>query len=249
MKFPFSLRSWPPIKSTKVEPEAKTPFCDRCYKLVEYIENVTKQGYLNDAPDISVKESRAELMRSKCRLCHFFAELGIHHKVNRDEIVWSRNIVSILEEHDPAVRFRNDRCFFVARRSSKAFGLHHRSSTRDSLAPRRIVPNSIDYDILKGWVEFCHEHHSGMCGRSETRPVPGFKLIDCRTREVVNAEPEAEYVALSYVWGSDKSVRRSKDSWPLTIRDSMTLALQLGFQYLWVDRYVGIALERIKALR
>jgi hypothetical protein len=251
MEFSFSPRSQPPIKSTKAEPKAETSFCDRCYQLVEYVGKVIKHGDYDLAPYVSVKESRAELMRSKCRLCHFFGELGIDGEEYGDEVIRGHDIVSILEEDDPAAQVPSA-CLSLLFKNSKwgdkAFGWHHRNSAQDSPSPRLIVPNSIDYDILKGWIEFCHEHHSDMCGHSETRLIPGFKVIDCRTRKVINPEPEAKYVALSYVWGSDKSVRPSKDSWPLTIRDSMTLALRLGFQYLWVDRYVGIALERIKAL-
>jgi hypothetical protein len=245
MELSFSLRSEPPIKSTKAEPEAETSFCRECCKLVEYVGKVTKQGYYDLEPGIYIKESRAELMRSKCRLCRFFGEVGIYSGNYGKEVIRSQDIVSILEKNEPAAQVASSIPLLTAFMSHKTFGLHHRNSAQDSPAPRLIVPNSIDYDILKGWIEFCHEHHSDMCAHSETRLIPGFKVIDCRTRKVINPEPEAKYVALSYVWGSACC---STDSWPLTIRDSMTLALRLGFQYLWVDRYVCIALERSKAL-
>jgi hypothetical protein len=249
MEFSFSPRSQPPIKSTKAEPEAETSFCDRCYPLVQYVGEVTKHGYYDLEPGIHIKESRAELMCSKCRLCRFFGELGIHGtEYGVREVVQSHDIISIMEKDDPAAQVPSASPLFITTRSDKAFGLHHYNSAQDSPAPRLIVPNSIDDDILKGWLECCHEHHSDICGHPETRPFPGFKLIDCRTKKVINPEPEAKYVALSYVWGSNTSTRCSKDLWPLTIRDSMTLALRLGFQYLWVDRFVGIALERIRAL-
>jgi hypothetical protein len=247
MEFSFLLRLQPPIKSTKAEPEAETPFCDKCYRLVEYVGRVTKHGYYDLKPYLLIKESRGELMRSKCRLCRFFGELGIHGKRYGKEAIWSHDIVSILEKDDRATQVPSASPVFITEMGNKAFGLHHLTSTQDSPAPRRIAPNSIDYDILKDWIEFCHEHHSDMCGRSETRPIPGFKVIDCRTRKIINPEPEAKYVALSYVWGPNISGRHSKDSWPLTIKDSMTLTLRMGFRYLWIDRFVRFALERVNA--
>ncbi|KAA8627766.1 HET domain containing protein [Pyrenophora tritici-repentis] len=43
------------------------------------------------------------------------------------------------------------------------------------------------------------------------------------------------FVALSYVWGSEQSSLRLEDA-PATIKDSITVTLALGYDYLWVDR-------------
>jgi hypothetical protein len=98
-----------------------------------------------------------------------------------------------------------------------------------------------------------------------------MRLIDCRTGEIVEAEPAFRWVALSYVWGDDASklstqrppgvhdvqisssiikiAAKEADSeaphkaakrplkFPATVKDAMTVTLELGYQYLWCDAY------------
>lgn len=68
--------------------------------------------------------------------------------------------------------------------------------------------------------------------------VPGLRVIDCSLQpphcSVVLAPEPCRYIALSYVWGS----QQSEDSFPRVIRDAMSVTRLLGFQFLWVDKYV-----------
>jgi hypothetical protein len=43
---------------------------------------------------------------------------------------------------------------------------------------------------------------------------------------------------LSYVWGGTKSSGKDQDKFPATICDAITVTVQLGYRYLWVDQYV-----------
>jgi hypothetical protein len=74
---------------------------------------------------------------------------------------------------------------------------------------------------------------------ASARYVPGFKVIDCQTRRVIEtAQQGCQYVALSYVWGSQTPIKHALGSYPKTVEDAMEVCLILGFRYLWVDQYV-----------
>ncbi|KAK0726895.1 heterokaryon incompatibility protein-domain-containing protein [Lasiosphaeria miniovina] len=78
-------------------------------------------------------------------------------------------------------------------------------------------------------------------------PVAGFRVIDCLTRDIISGTLAGEqtYAALSYVWGSDSTSfltvtagdGRLPDDVPRVVEDAMEATLQLGFRFLWVDRY------------
>jgi hypothetical protein len=75
-------------------------------------------------------------------------------------------------------------------------------SEYDLFRPQR-VPARYDHDRAKIWIDHCTEFHA-ICGDQEP-VVEGIRLIDCRTGEVVKAEPASRWIALSYVWGDDAS--------------------------------------------
>lgn len=105
---------------------------------------------------------------------------------------------------------------------------------------RRILPDEIDYELVRGWLHHCEEDHE-TCRRSKDDqvPVPGFQVIDCFTKSIVTApSDDFSYVALSYVWGQQQTADPDSSGFPGTIEDSIAVTLALGFQYLWVDRYV-----------
>lgn len=92
-----------------------------------------------------------------------------------------------------------------------------------------------DYARAKTWIDHCERHHS-ICNNVSRQPVPGFKVMDCVTKTVLDLLDEhCQYTALSYVWGC-KPV--SNGEFPRVIADSMEVTLNLGMWYLWVDRYV-----------
>lgn len=103
----------------------------------------------------------------------------------------------------------------------------------------------IDYKPLSSWLQQCHEHHAGFCGRIYTTALPHL-LIDCEERTLVHPPEGSQYIALSYVWGSPtgddldaaaNECPKLPEALPLTIEDAMTTTKKLGFRYLWVDRY------------
>ncbi|RSL61345.1 hypothetical protein CEP53_005146 [Fusarium sp. AF-6] len=87
---------------------------------------------------------------------------------------------------------------------------------------------------------------SGIPRTTNSRPHPW----KCSTRRVLPQEkseagrPPPPYVALSYVWGQSPSdqqqhqtIEESLGVIPAVIEDAIRVTLELGYEYLWVDRY------------
>ncbi|KAF5137068.1 hypothetical protein E5D57_000843 [Metarhizium anisopliae] len=99
----------------------------------------------------------------------------------------------------------------------------------------REIGQSADMSIARNWLQFCDRHHQGRCGRRQVaRELAGFRLIDCTRSppQAVERPLSEDYVALSYVSGSNVT-----DPWPKAIRDAVAVTRELGFRYLWVDRF------------
>jgi hypothetical protein len=109
----------------------------------------------------------------------------------------------------------------------------------------------INYDLLATFILNCSEHHV-QCNfvEGQANPLAYLKLIDCVDEEIVVPGPkEQRYLCLSYVWDNDLQERSSAPEditrrnrlllakLPLTIQDSIRVVLNLGWRYLWVDRY------------
>ncbi|ORX93761.1 heterokaryon incompatibility protein-domain-containing protein [Clohesyomyces aquaticus] len=76
-------------------------------------------------------------------------------------------------------------------------------------------------------------------GIEDQKAVSGLKVIHCRSKSVVLAPKNCEYIALSYLWGSpqlEASLSKRLD-FPASIEDAVAVTLALGLEYLWVDRY------------
>lgn len=126
---------------------------------------------------------------------------------------------------------------------------------------RRVDPAMLEIEPLIECLKKCKEHHNKACSESDvprSRLPRGFRLIDVRTRAIVEAPDEAEYFVLSYVWGEEEMMAMTgmrpvllQRSWlkdntaprsiplparlPKTIEDAIRLTKDMGCCYLWVD--------------
>jgi hypothetical protein len=98
----------------------------------------------------------------------------------------------------------------------------------------------VNYGFLAAQITACIDQ----CCSSASPPMLTMprNLIDCRTLQVLSAQPVMSYVALSYVWGTDTPEAKLDDQGtmielPQTVNDAIRVTLSLGQQYLWVDRY------------
>ncbi|KAH7085338.1 heterokaryon incompatibility protein-domain-containing protein [Paraphoma chrysanthemicola] len=121
---------------------------------------------------------------------------------------------------------------------------------------RLLDRRNIDFNRLRYWINYCQTNHGHACTRNTqmngTPPAKEFaiKVIDCKHRMITAAALSMPYVALSYVWGTGvPGIIEEKpspdgdlhnllpDSLPRTIEDAIFATLQLGYRYLWVDKY------------
>ncbi len=116
------------------------------------------------------------------------------------------------------------------------------------IVARAIAPESIDFDVVNTWLEFCRASHAQTCKpQDHSRTIDSLRVVDCDTRTVVSAPPQCCYIALSYVWGfQDRDLQSCRvdpttgslpEDLPTVIEDAMEVVREIGRRYLWVDRY------------
>lgn len=203
--------------------------------------------------------TQRELSESSCPLCRIFGG-GLPVYEHFEGHLWLR--CSCLcrvdgekrafgpSHHGPFLEVSLTSLPWTGRSQRHLFGITHKHETRFLLAPRTLNVNAVDYTVLRQWLDDCNTLHTikeshlkaWICSPAYRTPVPGFRLIDCLKRQVINAPggSDLQYVALSYVWGRSKPAEIDLNALPPTIEDSLTVCVALGFRYLWVDRYVGL---------
>jgi hypothetical protein len=131
-------------------------------------------------------------------------------------------------------------CGFIAYSSASRTAPHI-----SSLRAQSIDAISIDFDIIRGWIQHCDREHTKQCTQFEpsASSLKELKLIDCEQRRIVPALPTYQYSALSYVWGTsrsgeDRSVHNElPTTLPRTIEDALKVSKVLSLRYIWIDRY------------
>jgi hypothetical protein len=112
----------------------------------------------------------------------------------------------------------------------------------------RNVSAHFEPSLVASWLQYCSENHKMLCSKGRSL-VTGLRLIDCESFTVKTADLEDTYVALSYVWGSSvqenvpRGVGNTIDnnqlpqSLPTVITDAVKVTKDLGFRYLWIDKF------------
>ena len=96
--------------------------------------------------------------------------------------------------------------------------------------------------MIRRWLQTCWSFHKACRNLHSFPKYESLRVIDCREERLRLIDLTDTYACLSYVWGSlphnesFDSVKSLRDI-PRTIRDAMTVTLELGLRYLWVDRY------------
>jgi Heterokaryon incompatibility protein (HET) len=116
------------------------------------------------------------------------------------------------------------------------------SESSPVIQPRLICRNKVDYGMIRMWVQYCVEHHKD-CLPNSLQSIQALRVIHCRTKTVQTAPKSCRYVALSYVWGKAPTMGDDQINirLPRVVEDAVTVCSALGFDYLWVDRYVRLS--------
>jgi hypothetical protein len=104
----------------------------------------------------------------------------------------------------------------------------------------RVTSRQVDFAKVRPRLEDCKASHK-LCMPEASPILLNLRAIDCIKKVVVMAPIESSFIALSYVWGrlpADSYVLGSPIAFPPTIDDAIRSTLELGYRYLWVDRYV-----------
>jgi hypothetical protein len=227
--------------------------CQRCSSLPGFIWSLF-DSHLRELPIRSLPIET--LANSQCKVCRLLGTtLSLYRPGNEtSRLFYSGNFADDLPVHGAYTltpRF-NSHDHYKARIPI----FHLVSSEKEVLenALPKLYPKEINYERIKSWIRECEaaptlspQTHQ-KCGRDVRHTLRSLKVIDCKTMHIIAAPPGCDYVTLSYVWGQSIGAGRPDESGvlpdlPLTIRDSIVVALSLGYMYIWIDRYVRIMLE------
>jgi hypothetical protein len=108
-----------------------------------------------------------------------------------------------------------------------------------------LTPPLVSLARVEENLQECVTVHGQKCVPEAHQKLLHLRVIDCHTRMVVDAPANCHFVALSYVWGETSATENfsSLETMPLTIAHSIHVTVELGFKYLWVDRYASIPIE------
>ncbi|RFU79733.1 hypothetical protein TARUN_2487 [Trichoderma arundinaceum] len=119
---------------------------------------------------------------------------------------------------------------------------------------RQIGFDQFDLKQVKTWIKSCAEWHGSECIDTKSWKTSEFgasfiRMVSLADNRLIETSCPPSYVALSYVWGSAavfQTIQSNVEdlmrphglpvsSFPKSICDAMTLARELGFQYIWID--------------
>jgi len=204
----------------------------------------------------SVPESSQELSASSCPLCLFLSSAHSFGKNPKRTLAahcacatkpWRSDCDSKIGHSDLDWTYHALCLELIGERhpESSRFILQPTCTTTQGFRLRELDPEVIDFEIPRQWLKRCQRHHPANCNLTFASTIPGLRVFDCKVGKVV-AAPEntaISYIALSYVWGGVKISKNDQADFPSTIRDAITVTLEMGFKYLWVDQLVRSCLK------
>lgn len=106
---------------------------------------------------------------------------------------------------------------------------------------------TLEVGVVQAWLNYCNHRHLETCSTDGGPLQYPTQVIDCERKIIVPLQDDSTYLALSYVWGAQNQDYTEKPStstlsnmaptFPQTVEDAITLTKELGYSYLWVDKF------------
>lgn len=209
--------------------------CDKC---------LTQRFWFDGQHEIHLGPLKIMRHRRSCGLCRL-----VHDRLGRSQV--DPDALVVLK---PASDDR--RKYSISCRDAQSDTVEGwiRFPTASSPLSRAAVHGMLDLQLMKRWLQECQHSHLDAC--NDTRGDEGLKefmLIDVKVGNLVKAELQWDFVALSYVnggWGGDTFsldnittedlqtpgvLFSNRVPLPAVIRDAIDLVRNLGYHYLWSD--------------
>jgi len=211
--------------------------CSRCASIPwDHLEQKEYASFWRDE-----KPTLSDLQTSPCRLCRLIASAVLTRLVRH-----AHPQTTVIIAWDRKFRSGGDclGCLRLWERKRGCIGelglTTRRSVGEGATALSTVVSKRVDLALFRTYLEACEASHSS-CKPESSIQLRNLRVIDCIDNTVVVAPRGCSFVALSYVWGglfADSYVLGSPIAFPPTIEDAVRTTRELGYQYLWVDRYV-----------
>ncbi|KAI1145272.1 HET-domain-containing protein [Nemania diffusa] len=220
--------------------------CQRCLAMdLEPILESLPEDLVEKEPIIILGKLTKEWETTPCPLCQFFLSMignrrdidpNVEYGVYRGRALWRSRKV-----YDYSLNPRT----MLDIKAIGSLTQYTRGFVNYSKLPE--IPSlldheKVDYEPIRGWCT-----HFYTPGRERPENVDDLPLlvIDCLNRKLVATSQQCEYLALSYVWGqtsadAGETTQRSDAlpaRLPATVEDAMKVVAELGFRYLWVDKF------------
>jgi len=209
--------------------------CERCNTMWDELphENLPTGNFG------TIPESKKELTASKCRMCRLLASVISDSHISDMPIKLSLCIENRISGRINGIYLGDE-----GTGSNKGPILlaldSHTENGRSNLT--FLATGNPGITTLQGYLRDCENTHKDTCAPVPTARLNAVRFIDCTERKVVQMPTNCKFVALSYVWGTLKTSLQLEDA-PATITDRISVALALGYRYLWVDRYVRMLIK------
>jgi hypothetical protein len=225
-------------KSSHLKPSQnelqKSYTCKRCSLLWPTLASRNREA------TALASETKAELLKSTCRVCCLLAEAMPGYLMENPTVVKPQSVrLRMRPDPDGGGLIEFQGAGFIrgpldAR--EPLITVHHKE---EAYLIRKFYPKSdreypprVDFDLVKRWVSNCSSSHSE-CKSDMQRRLQGPRVIDCTMRTVIEAPVDCQFVALSYVWSGQHFVAKLRGAAlpvrvPRTIEDSITATQLLG---------------------
>lgn len=204
----------------------------------------------------SMEATSEQLSSSSCKICRVLA-ITLPKTHRKGQVLKA----TTLDDYCYSVRdtssryitvvstFKNDSSF--RQDGSRCLAVVKRRDIDDNLESLKVPPTTIDYESFKQMIRFCEENHKFSCMARLFNNPPGIRVINVSSRTITEAPPQCKYLALSYVWGRQTNDNATDDLEhpPPVIEDAILVTKSMGYNYLWVDKYVSFQPATTSRLR